>query len=139
MSLEIGAVSRAQWQVGPQDLATIFEQQPQDAFPPVFATAHMIGLMELASARALQPQLKDGELSVGVSLDIQHLAPTAEGETVSASARFTGMEGKLYVFEVSASDAAGEIGRGLHKRAIVARERLLSGAERRKAAALAAQ
>jgi predicted thioesterase len=42
------------------------------------------------------------------------------------------MDGKLYVFEVVARDPGGEIGRGTHKRAIVATERLLSGAAKRR-------
>jgi predicted thioesterase len=41
------------------------------------------------------------------------------------------MEGKFYVFEVVAHDRGGEIGRGMHKRAIVNVDRLLSGAARR--------
>lgn len=40
-----------------------------------------------------------------------------------------GREGKLYVFEVVARDNGGEIGRGKHKRVIIATERLLAGAE----------
>lgn len=46
-----------------------------------------------------------------------------------------GMEGKLYVFDVVARDPGGEIGRGVHKRAIVTRERLLAGAAKRNASA----
>ncbi len=41
------------------------------------------------------------------------------------------MEGKLYVFEVVATDDAGEIGRGTHRRAIVSVERIMAGAAKR--------
>lgn len=117
--------------VGEGDLATLLNQRPGDAFPPVFATARMVGLMELAAARALQPRLGPGELSVGVTVDVSHGAPTPPGAEVTASARLVGRDGKLYVFEVLAHDPGGEIGRGLHRRAIVSTERLLAGAQRR--------
>lgn len=131
MTLEPGATGRAELTVGEGDLAAAFSEPPTDAFPAVFATARMIALMEVAGSRVLRPLLKDGELSVGVSVDVTHTAATPKGATVTAEARFTGMEGKLYVFEVRAFDAGGEIGRGFHKRAIVTTERLMLGAARR--------
>ncbi len=117
--------------VAPSDLANTLNLEPGDAFPLVFATSRMIGLMEVAAARVLRPHLREGEASVGVSVDVTHTAATPPGATVTATARFVGRDGKLFLFEVSAADDAGEIGRGTHKRAIVATERLLAGAARR--------
>ncbi|HJW25968.1 MAG TPA: hotdog domain-containing protein [Rhodocyclaceae bacterium] len=131
MSLQPGTIGTAELAVTGIDLATILNQRPDDDFPPVFATTRMIGLMELAASRALHPLLKEGEVSVGVGVDIMHAAATPIGARVTAEARFTGMEGKLYVFEVSVRDPGGEVGRGIHKRAIVSAERLLAGATRR--------
>lgn len=128
---EINATATAEWIVGPSDLASALPIQIGDAFPPVFATARMIALMEVAAARVLQPLLGPGELSVGVTVDVSHTAPTPEGAQVTATARYAGREGKLFLFEVSVSDPAGEVGRGWHKRAIVSTERLQSGAARR--------
>jgi len=91
----------------------------------------MVALMELAAARVLRPNLRAGELSVGVSLDVVHTAATPLGATVTATAKFVGRDGKLFLFEVSAADNAGEIGRGTHKRAIVTTERLVAGAAQR--------
>jgi predicted thioesterase len=91
----------------------------------------MIGLMEIAAARVLQPLLGPGELSVGVTVDVSHTAPTPLGAPVTAMARYAGREGKLFLFEVSVSDPGGEVGRGWHKRAIVSNERLQSGAAKR--------
>jgi predicted thioesterase len=100
-------------------------------FPPVYATSRMVALMELAAARVMLPLLGDGELSVGVTVEIRHTAPTPEGRLVTAIATFAGREGNLFVFDVVASDDAGEIGRGVHKRAIVTESRLLQSAARR--------
>ena len=128
---EINATATAQWTVGPADLASSLPIETEDEFPPVFATARMIGLMEIAAARVLQPLLGPGELSVGVTVDVSHTAPTPVGAQVTATARYAGREGKLFLFEVSVSDPGGEVGRGWHKRAIVSNERLQSGAAKR--------
>src|SRR5215510_9152199 len=128
---EINATATAQLVVRPEDLASAVLTEMGDDFPHVFATARMIGLMEIAAARVLQPLLGPGELSVGVTVDVSHTAPTPEGALVTATARYAGREGKLFLFEVSVSDPAGEVGRGWHKRAIVSNERLQSGAARR--------
>ena len=128
---ELNATGNATIVVGPQDLASSIASQTGDEFPPVFATARMIGLMEVAAARVLQPLLGPGELSVGVTVDVSHTAPTPLGAKVTATARYAGREGKLFLFEVSVADAGGEVGRGWHKRAIISSERLQSGAAKR--------
>lgn len=132
MHLSPGSSATAELLVGTSDLASAFILEDGDSFPPVFATARMIALMETAAARAMQGVLGDGELSVGVSVDVQHTAATPAGDSVIAMARFIGLEDdRFYRFEVSAHDSAGEIGRGFHKRAVVATERLMAGAKKR--------
>lgn len=124
----VNSTASARFTVAPSDLASALNLEPEDAFPPVFATSRMVALMELAAARVLRPHLRAGELSVGVSLDVVHTAATPQGATVTATARFLGREGKLFLFEVLAADNAGEIGRCTHKRAVVTTERLVAGA-----------
>jgi len=130
---KIDATATAELVVGPADLASsISTEGGGDSFPAVLATARMVALMETAAARVLQPFLGPGELSVGVTVDIVHSAPTAPGAAVVAKARYLGREGKLFVFEISAQDEGGEIGRGSHKRAIVETERLVRAAAKRR-------
>ena len=129
--LEPNATGTATLIVGPQDLASSIASVTGDSFPPVFATARMIALMEVAASRVLVPLLGPGELSVGVTVDINHTAPTPLGAEVTATARYHSREGKLFLFEVSCADKGGEVGRGWHKRAIVSSERLQSGAAKR--------
>lgn len=93
----------------------------------------MVALMETAAARVMQPLLGPGELSVGVTVDIRHTAPTPPGALVVARARYVGREGKLFRFEISARDEGGEIGRGSHERAVVETERLQRAAAKRNA------
>lgn len=114
-----------------RELASTLRFDPADEFPAVYATSRMIGLMEVAASRILGPLLENDELSVGVTVDIVHSAATPPGATVTATARYVGQEGKLYVFEVTAADNAGEVGRGTHKRAVISTARLLAGAAKR--------
>jgi predicted thioesterase len=127
----IGDTAAAELLVGRTDLASALRFEPGDAFPPVFATARMVALMEVAAARILAPHLAPGEFSVGVSVDAAHTAATPEGAAVRAEARYLGREGKVHLFEVVASDAGGEVGRATHRRAVVSGERLVAGARRR--------
>ncbi|MHA6911300.1 thioesterase family protein [Ralstonia pseudosolanacearum] len=129
--LTIGDTACATTIVTGAELADVLSQTAEDAFPPVYATSRMVGLMELAAARAMRQALAAGELSVGVTVDVSHVAATPIGVEVTAEARYVGQDGKLFVFEVSARDRGGEIGRGMHKRAIVAKERLMRGAVQR--------
>jgi len=129
--MNIGDVATAELTVTEADLASAVGLEPLDQFPRVFATARLVALMEVAASRLLRPLLEPGELSVGVFVNIVHAAATPPGATVIATATFTGREGKLYVFDVLAADDGGEIGRGVHKRAIVSSERLLTGALKR--------
>lgn len=129
--LAIESAATAQLTVRPSDLASNLDIDTEDSFPAVFATSRMVALMEVAAARLLSPQLRPGELSVGVTMDVKHTAATPLGGHVTATAKFVGREGKLFLFEVTATDDEGEIGRGTHRRAIITAERLLAGAAQR--------
>jgi predicted thioesterase len=128
---ELNTTGTATLVVGPQDLASSISSEAGDEFPLVLATARMIALMEVAAARVLKPFLGPGELSVGVTVDVSHNAPTPLGAQVTATARYLRREGKLFLFEVSVADAGGEVGRGKHRRAIVSSELLQSVAAKR--------
>ena len=128
---EPGAAATVEIVVGPADLASAVGVGSRDTFPPVLATARMVALMEIAAARILGPHLEEGELSVGVTLDVSHSAATPPGSAVTAAATYRGRDGKLFLFDVSVRDPAGEVGRGTHRRAVVATERLVAGASKR--------
>jgi len=113
------------------DLASSLSPTPDDEFPPVFATSRMIAFMEFCSARFMCPLLKDGELSVGVGIDIKHTVPTLPGEEVTLSSTYLGRQGKLFRFKVSVSDKHGVVGEGEHTRAIVNTEKLMKIAAKR--------
>ena len=131
LTLEIGATTSLRHIVRTEDLASALLIEA-DNFPAVLATSRMIALMEVAAAKLMQPLLSEGELSVGVTVDATHSAATLPADEVHVTARYLGKEGKLYLFDVRAEDSGGEIGRGTHRRAIIATQRLLDGATRRR-------
>ncbi len=108
MSLEIGKEESISYEVKSSDLASNLGISSEDNFPEVFATARLTALMEASATKVLIPLYKQGEFSVGVEVNIKHLAPTLEGDIVKATAKFEGMEGKLYKFSIQAYDSAGK-------------------------------
>ncbi|MBW7884438.1 MAG: thioesterase family protein [Caldilineaceae bacterium] len=92
---------------------------------PVLATPAMAALMEAAAVHALAGVLGEGQSSVGVHLDIQHLAATPLGLTVRAEARLMTIEGRRLTFRVSAFDDEEQVGVGTHQRVIVDTDRFL--------------
>jgi predicted thioesterase len=128
--MTIGDVGEATHVVAFEDTAKAMSG-PGDEFPEVLATTRMIALMEVAASRAMKGLLAPGQLSVGVGVNVKHLAATPVGVEARAKATFLGIEGKLYRFKVEASDPGGLIGEGEHTRAIVGTERLIQGAAHR--------
>jgi predicted thioesterase len=126
--MNVGDAGEAMLRVGPGDTARALSISAGDDFPEVLATARMIALMEVAASRVMKSLLGPGQLSVGVGVDVRHLAATPVGVEVRAVATFLGMEGKLHRFHVQAFDGGGTIGEGHHTRAIIGVERLVQGA-----------
>lgn len=85
----------------------------------VFATPAMIQLMEGAAVAAIDHLLSDGQASVGVSVNIQHLAATPLGQTIRAEAKVTEISGKKVTFRVQAWDEYELIGEGEHVRFVI--------------------
>ncbi|HIR86305.1 MAG TPA: thioesterase family protein [Candidatus Limivicinus faecipullorum] len=92
---------------------------------PVFSTPHMIALMENASMNAIAPCLEEGQGSVGVRIDVEHLAATPLGMSVRAESCLTKVEGRMLSFEVKAWAGDELIGRGSHQRCIVLNRRFM--------------
>jgi fluoroacetyl-CoA thioesterase len=94
----------------------------------VLSTPSMINMMEQCVLQAMAPYLDEGETSVGTEICVTHDAALAVGQAATVQARFTGMEGRRYVWEVEALAPDGRrLGGGTHKRAVVALARLRGG------------
>ncbi len=87
--------------------------------PPVYSTPDMIRLMEIACANALQPFCDEGEITVGISIHVEHRAATGIGMQIHAEAELESFDGRFYIMRVRAHDGTQEIGRGTVGRAVV--------------------
>lgn len=92
----------------------------------VYSTPAMVGLMECAAKECLDEFLDEGESTVGISLNIKHLAATPIGMKVKAEAEILEVEGKRVVFKVEAFDEVEKIGEGTHQRFVVDMNKFLS-------------
>jgi predicted thioesterase len=96
---------------------------------PVLATPRVVALMEQAACAAVESALAPGQTSVGVRIDVEHLAATPVGMRVKARAVLERVEGRTLDFAVSAEDEKEPIARGTHRRVLVDAERFLKKAE----------
>ncbi len=96
-----------------------------ERLPAVISTPSMIGQMEVAAARLMQPYLPKGAISLGTHINISHRAPARLGEKLRTTASFARVYkpkngGRLrYVFEVEARVGKRLIGAGTVERAVV--------------------
>lgn len=91
----------------------------------VFATPALVAVMESAAASLASEGLTRESTTVGSRIDITHLRPTAMGDSVTARAELTAIDGRKLTFRVEASDSKGLIGEGEHIRYVVDRERFM--------------
>ena len=92
---------------------------------PVLATPRLVALFEQTAMRAIEGQLEPNQTTVGMRVQVDHLAPTEVGAVVTAEATLDKVEGKRLVFTVSAKDARGLVGAGKVTRVIVDIDRFL--------------
>jgi fluoroacetyl-CoA thioesterase len=105
--------------VKPEMTASAAADRAGERFPDVLGTPALVCEMERAAASLMQGLLGSAQVSVGVQVDIKHLAPTPVGAALRSYARYTGRDGKLFCFDVWSEDPAGLVGKGRHSRAIV--------------------
>jgi fluoroacetyl-CoA thioesterase len=96
---------------------TLADHHPE--LPPVYSTPDMIRLMETACFNALQPFCEEGEITVGISIHVEHRAASGIGMRIRAEAELESFDGRFYIMRVTAHDGAQEIGRGTVGRAVV--------------------
>jgi len=91
----------------------------------VLATPRVIALCEQACLRAIEGQVQPSDITVGMQVQIDHMAPTAVGSPVTAEAKVEEVQGRRITFKVSARDERGLIAAGRVTRVLVDRERFL--------------
>jgi fluoroacetyl-CoA thioesterase len=113
------------------DSKTVPALYPESAefqeMPEVFATGFLVGFLEWACIKAINPHLDwPREQTVGIHIDISHTAATPAGFEVTAKVKLIEVDGRRLIFEVEAHDGIDLISRGKHERFIINKEKFNS-------------
>lgn len=99
---------------------TTLEMRARQLARDVFSTPAMIGLMERTCVELTEPYLDEDEQTVGIHVDVRHLAATQIGQSVTVTAELLEVKGNKLRYAVSASnDQNVKIGDGTHRRAVI--------------------
>lgn len=121
MPIEPGLLGHVKLVVGAADTAVAARSGDVD----VLSTPRIVALCEEAAVGAIQGNLTDDETSVGMRIQLDHLAPTAVGQSVSVDVRLEKVEGRRLKFSVSVNDERGLVAAGKVTRVVVDREHFL--------------
>jgi fluoroacetyl-CoA thioesterase len=99
---------------------TTLEMRAKQLVSDVFSTPAMIGLMEYTCVLLVTPYLDENEQTVGIHVDVRHMAPTKIGQSVTVTAELLEVKDNKLRFALSAvNDQGVKIGEGTHRRALI--------------------
>ena len=112
-----------------QTYVTTLEMRAQQLIADVFSTPSMISLMEQTSVRLTKPYLDENEQSVGIHVDVRHMAATRIGQSVTVTAEIVEVkDGKIRYAVTATNDQGVKIGEGRHRRAVIDQKKFAGGA-----------
>lgn len=92
--------------------------------PEVFATGFLVGLLEWACIKAINPHLDwPVEQTVGTHIDVSHDAATPPGLEITTKVELVEVNGRRLVFTVEAHDGVDLISKGRHERYVIDKEK----------------
>jgi predicted thioesterase len=106
-----------------------------ERMPAVLATPWLVAHLEYTARDALAACLEPHERSVGTYIEVEHLAPSPLGMTVTCRAKVIHVEGETVSFFVEAADDVEPIARGIHRRRVIDADRLRRRVERKRGGA----
>lgn len=118
-----GLKGQSQAEVQRQDLASAYGNTGVD----VMSSMTLMTLLEQAAIAALAPAMVPGQMTVGARMEMDHLAPTPEGFTVTATAELAEVAGRKLVFRLTASDGLDIVAKAIHVRYVVDSQRFFEG------------
>lgn len=92
----------------------------------VLATPALVCMMENTAMELASSRLGEGETTVGGSVSVSHVRPSAVGAAIEVSAELKSVEGRRLEFAVRATEGGNVVGEGTHVRFVVSRDRFLS-------------
>jgi len=103
-----------------QTYVTTLEMRAKQLASDIFSTPAMIGIMEYTCVLLVAPYLDENEQTVGIHVDVRHMAPTKIGQSVTVTAELLEVKDNKLRFALSAvNDRGVKIGEGTHRRALV--------------------
>jgi predicted thioesterase len=103
-----------------QTYVTTQEMRARQLVSDVFSTPAMIGLMEYTCVLLVAPYLDENEQTVGIHVDVRHMAPTKIGQSVTVTAELLEVKDNKLRFALAAvNDQGFKIGEGTHRRALI--------------------
>ena len=119
--MQPGLAARIELLVADEDTAVV----ARTGDVAVLSTPRVIALVEETAVAAVAGRLGEGETTVSMRVQLDHLTPAAVGDTVTAGAKLEKVEGRRLIFSVSVTDARGLVAAGKITRVIVDRTRFL--------------
>ncbi|MGB7345832.1 MAG: hotdog domain-containing protein [Pirellulaceae bacterium] len=118
--VKIGTVGEERFIVSEQHLIDFAHH----GMPKILCTPWLIWFLEHAARNAMLPLLEPGESTVGVVINVEHLAPTPPGASVVCRARVIYTDGPVISFHFEAHDEHEKIAVGTHKLRVIEAARL---------------
>jgi predicted thioesterase len=111
-----------------QTYVTTLEMRAPQLIADLFSTPSMISLMEQTSVRLTKPYLDENEQSVGIHVDVRHMAATRIGQSVTITAEILEVkDGKIRYAVTATNDQGVKIGEGRHRRAVINQKKFAGG------------
>ena len=100
------------------------ESSEFQAMPKVLATGFMVGLFEWACIQAINQHLDwPEEQTVGIHVNLSHVAATPPGLTITVKGKLEEVEGRKLTFSIVADDGVDKISEGTHDRFLIKAEK----------------
>lgn len=120
---EVGTISELTWIVSKEHLASAFGSGLVD----VLATPVLAGFCEEAARAMIDPQLPEGQKTVGTTISLSHTAATPPGMKVIIRAKLSSIDGRKLTFAIDCSDEIESIGHCEHTRFVIDSARFEAG------------
>ena len=92
---------------------------------PTFSTPSMVAGMECCCSNSMLPYLDEGQGSVGIRIEVKHMASTPIGMHVRFESEVIERDRRRLVFRVKAFDEIEQVGEGIHERFVIDTDKFL--------------
>lgn len=103
-----------------------------NGMPEILSTPWLIWFLEHAAREAVLPYLEPSESTVGINIEVNHLAATPVGHQVTCQAKIIQREGKKIWFRLEAFDEHELIATGIHQLQVIQVERFANRVNQKK-------